>query len=261
MADEVRTVNVLLVDDEADFLSATAKALTRRGFRVFTASGAEEARAVFRAQEIDVAVLDVNLPDGDGHQLFYELKRWRPEAQFLMLTGHGSLQRAFEMSREGVFDYLGKPMEMDVLAARIRDAASVSAEAEVPPDAIRVLLIDDEADFLVSIKRVLTRRGLVVAIAGNGEEGLALLARQPVDVAIVDVKMPGIDGLEVLARIKKTFPRVEVLLLTGHATVDTAIAGMKDGAFDYLFKPHDPDDLVRKIQAAAEQKREIEGRS
>jgi DNA-binding NtrC family response regulator len=111
--------------------------------------------------------------------------------------------------------------------------------------------VDDEEEFLASMARALTRRGFGVATARGGLEALAALREGDVDVAVVDVKMPGMDGIELLSRIKRDSPAVEVILLTGHATVDLAIQGMKQGAFDFLFKPHEPDDLAAKIRIAA----------
>ncbi|MGD8541444.1 MAG: response regulator [Desulfobacteraceae bacterium] len=130
-------------------------------------------------------------------------------------------------------------------------------------DPIRLLLVDDEADFRCAIARRLTKRGITPAEAANGEECLQLLAEQPMDVVVLDVKMPGMNGIEVLARIKEKHPETEVILLTGHATTPDGVAGIKSGAFDYLTKPIELEQLVSKIQQAhdkilraAEKKRE-----
>lgn len=119
----------------------------------------------------------------------------------------------------------------------------------------KILLIDDEASFLEVLSKRLETRNLTIATALSGEAGLKILAKDhAVDVVILDVKMPGLDGIETLQMIKKNFPLVEVVMLTGHATVETAIEGMKLGAFDYLMKPCDIDLLVQKVQEAKEKK-------
>ena len=119
----------------------------------------------------------------------------------------------------------------------------------------KILLIDDEASFLEVLAKRLETRNLTIATALSGEAGLKILAKDhAVDVVILDVKMPGLDGIETLQLIKKNFPLVEVVMLTGHATVETAIEGMKLGAFDYLMKPCDIDLLVQKVQEAKEKK-------
>jgi DNA-binding NtrC family response regulator len=122
-----------------------------------------------------------------------------------------------------------------------------------------VLLVDDEVPFVEAMTRRLTKRNLTVLAAFNGQESLASLGKNnSVDVVILDVKMPGMDGIETLREIKKAFPLVEVIMLTGHATVETAIEGMKVGAFDYLMKPCDIDQLMGKVQEAKTKKRKHE---
>lgn len=114
-----------------------------------------------------------------------------------------------------------------------------------------VLLVDDEEVFVNTMVKRLTKRGLTVLKALSGEEGLSRLSENNnVDVVILDVKMPGLDGIETLCQIKAEYPLVEVIMLTGHATVETAIDGMREGAFDYLLKPCDMDELMGKINEA-----------
>jgi len=115
-----------------------------------------------------------------------------------------------------------------------------------------VLLIDDEAGFREPLAKRLARRGFAVDQAGGGEEGLDRLARQPASVVVLDVKMPGMDGLETLRRIKKDHPSLEVILLTGQACHQDGVCGIKEGAFDYLAKPIEVDHLAEKIRQAAE---------
>ncbi len=118
-----------------------------------------------------------------------------------------------------------------------------------------VLVVDDEQEFRdITIKR-LEKRGLRVQGAENGEKALEILEHSYTDVVLLDVKMPGIDGIETLRRIRTMKPLVEVVLLTGHASVDSGIEGMKLGAFDYLMKPIDLDPLLEKLADAYEKKR------
>lgn len=118
-----------------------------------------------------------------------------------------------------------------------------------------VLLVDDEVPFVEAMERRLEKRGLDVKTAFSGEEALQRLKQLThIDVVILDVKMPGMDGLETLKQIKKAYPLVEVIMLTGHATVETAIVGMKLGAYDYLMKPSEMDVLMEKLNAAKTKK-------
>ncbi|MCB2170602.1 MAG: response regulator [Deltaproteobacteria bacterium] len=122
-----------------------------------------------------------------------------------------------------------------------------------------VLLVDDEAPFVDTMTKRLTKRKLTVFKSYSGEEALETLKENShIDLVILDVKMPGMDGIETLKEIRKEFPLVEVIMLTGHATVETSIEGMRLGAFDYLMKPCDMDVLIEKVNAATKKKRDHE---
>jgi two-component system, OmpR family, response regulator VicR len=120
-----------------------------------------------------------------------------------------------------------------------------------------ILLVDDEVSFVETLSKRLEKRNLKVLPAFGGQEALDILSKnRTLDVVILDVKMPDMDGIETLGTIKKDFPLMEVIMLTGHATVETAIEGMKLGAFDYLMKPCDIEKIVLKVGEAAQKKRD-----
>lgn len=115
---------------------------------------------------------------------------------------------------------------------------------------IRMLLVEDEAYFRSTLKKRLERRGITLFEAADGEAGLAALTEHPVDIVITDMKMPGMDGLTFLKRVKADYPEIEVILLTGHASTTDGVAGIKAGAFDYLTKPVEFDHLMSKVGQA-----------
>ena len=124
---------------------------------------------------------------------------------------------------------------------------------------INLLLVDDEKPFVETMVKRLAKRNLSAIVAFNGQEALRQLEENHnIEVVILDVKMPGIDGIETLRRIKSQHPLLEVIMLTGHATVESGIEGMKLGAFDYLMKPCDIEQLIHKVKKAAERKRRHE---
>jgi DNA-binding NtrC family response regulator len=116
----------------------------------------------------------------------------------------------------------------------------------------RVLLVDDELEFLEPTAARLQRRGLSCVTARSGDEALAALSAGAFDCAVVDVKMPGMDGLELLRRMRHDHPEVAVVLLTGHASVQLGVQGMDLGAFEYLLKPVELDDLLDALRRAAQ---------
>jgi two-component system response regulator CpxR len=126
--------------------------------------------------------------------------------------------------------------------------------------AIRVLLVDDEEEFVKSLAQRLEVRDFEVQALLNGDDAVSWLHEHDADVVILDVLMPGKDGIDTLKDMKQLKPLVEVIMLTGHGTVQTGIQGMKLGAYDYLMKPTDMQELVEKINAAYARKSEQEKR-
>jgi DNA-binding NtrC family response regulator len=125
---------------------------------------------------------------------------------------------------------------------------------------IRVLLVDDEESFVEALAERLRARGLHATTAYSGDDALTRLSENDFDVVILDMVMPGKDGIQTLNEIKQLKPLVEVILLTGFATLDTAVASLQRGAFYYLMKPADMSDLLRTIINAYQRKAEQEER-
>ena len=121
-------------------------------------------------------------------------------------------------------------------------------------ESLKVLIVDDETDYLETLVKRMRKRSVDIIGVQSGEAALEWLAHNLVDVVVLDVKMPGMDGIQVLKEIKKCYTLIEVIMLTGHANVEVAIEGMELGAFDYLMKPMDIDGLLYKIQDAYKKK-------
>ena len=115
---------------------------------------------------------------------------------------------------------------------------------------MKLLLVDDETRYLETTQKLIERKGYKVWTAPSGEKALQTMAAHNIHVVILDVKMPGMDGNETLKQIKELYPLTEVIMLTGHATVDSAIDGLKSGAWDYLMKPADIEDIIEKAELA-----------
>ena len=118
----------------------------------------------------------------------------------------------------------------------------------------KILLVDDEIIFTNNMSKLLTSRGYIVTAVNNGESAIRALEEKDFDVVVLDLKMPGMDGITTLKEIKKLEIFTETLILTGHGSVDTALEAIKIGAYDYLAKPCEIDELVEKIEGAWQQK-------
>lgn len=122
----------------------------------------------------------------------------------------------------------------------------------------KLLIVDDEERFLSTTKRILLKNGYDALTAESGTKALEILVKHLIHVVILDVKMPKMDGIETLQEIKKRFPLVEVIMLTGHASVEDAVEGLKSGATDYLMKPTDVEELINKAEEAFEKRKKLE---
>lgn len=121
-----------------------------------------------------------------------------------------------------------------------------------------MMLVDDEERFLATTTKLLAKKDIEAVAATSGKEALEILRQKNIHVVILDVKMPGMDGIATLKEIKSRFPMVEVIMLTGHATVESAIEGLKSGATDYLMKPTGIDELVGKAEEAFKKRQRLE---
>jgi DNA-binding NtrC family response regulator len=124
---------------------------------------------------------------------------------------------------------------------------------DLPDDAVRLLLVDDEVGYLEVLAKRLTRRGFDVTTASSGSEAIRALRQWEFDLAVVDLKMEDMDGIEVLKVFKKMDPSLRVIMLTGHGSERAARDGISQGAFDYLIKPVGLEVLLETISAALKQ--------
>lgn len=123
---------------------------------------------------------------------------------------------------------------------------------------MKMMLVDDEERFLSTTQKLLSRKGYDVLTASSGTDALEILRTHNIHVVILDVKMPGMDGIQTLNAIKRNYPLVEVIMLTGHGTIDSAVEGLKSGATDYLTKPTDVQDLIEKAEEAFSKRQVLE---
>jgi len=131
----------------------------------------------------------------------------------------------------------------------------MTSERPLKPEAIlniHLLLVDDEDDFREIMQKRINRFGIDLGLAACCLDALAEMEKRPADVVVMDVSMPGMDGIQCLGKIKERWPLTEVIILTGHASVKSGVEGMQRGAFDYCLKPIDVIELLEKIELAAQ---------
>ena len=231
-------LKVLLVDDEKEFVESLSERLELRNLEADVAFDGEQALEAIKEGKHDVMVLDLRMPGVDGIEVLRRVKKSNPDIQVVVLTGHGTEKDEEQAKKLGAFAYLKKPIDIDHLIGALKK------------EKLKVLLVDDEKEFVESLSERLGLRNLETDVAFDGEQALKAIKEGKHDIMVLDLKMPGIDGIEVLRRVKKSNPDVQVVVLTGHGTEKDKAQAKKLGAFAYLKKPADIDQLVGTLHKA-----------
>lgn len=244
---------ILLVDDDGVARDALEVFLTRAGHTVITAADGGAGEQAFRRHAPDLVVLDRDLPVTTGSAVLRKIREASPGTPVIMLTGHDAEEDAERYLQAGATAFLSKgdgllPAldEIDrVLGVKKVPAAPRPAPVPAAPGKNKgvVLLADDDIPFKRALARLLADDGYEVLQADDGERATQLaLVRRP-DVAVLDVSMPGRDGVAVLRELAPELPRTGFIMLSGRDDGDVARACLEIGALDYLTKPADIEKL------------------
>ncbi|MFC1884103.1 response regulator [Thermodesulfobacteriota bacterium] len=231
-------LKVLLVDDEKEFVESLSERLELRNLDAEVAYDGEQALKALKEGSHDVMVLDLRMPGIDGIEVLRQVKKTKPDMQVVVLTGHGTDKDEREVKRLGAFAYLKKPIDLDQLIGTLKK------------EKLKVLLVDDEKEFVESLGERLELRNLEAEVVYDGEQALKAVKEGSHDVMVLDLRMPGINGIEVLRQVKKTKPDMQVVVLTGHGTEKDEKEAKRLGAYAYMKKPVDVDTLVGTLHKA-----------
>lgn len=233
---------VLIVDDDVDHAESLADVLEMRGHPVELAHSGEDAIASFRAGEFDLVLLDVKLPGINGVETFLELKKIRPAARVMMMTGFSLEQLIAQAIENGALGVLYKPFAATDL---------LSTLGQVTPRG-RVLVADDDPDFVDSITPILAAADFDLRLAANGREALAEIDKRLPDCLILDLGLAVLAGPESMARLLEVCRQVPTILVTGGYSDEVAesVAGFGLRAHGLLQKPFDPGALLAAVGAA-----------
>jgi DNA-binding NtrC family response regulator len=248
-------LSLLVVDSDPDVRARFRQSFDRSGFKSYEAESAAEAYRILGRHNLDTVVIDLASLGRDSLGLIRFAREKRSPAEVIVLTGPTTVSLAIEAMKLGVFDDLLIPVDMDALTRRIgaagrRRRENLSKKRRIPVKKFKVLLVDDEEEFIQSLSERLQLRDMVSSVALDGETALEFVTNETPDVMVLDLRMPGIDGLEVLKRVKEKYPQVQVIILTGHGSDKDEHAAKKLGAFAYLQKPVNLDELVDKLKKA-----------
>lgn len=283
-------IQVLLVDDEQEYAEDLSERMALDGIDSKVAFTAEDGLEALERDPPDVMVLDLRMPGMGGMELLNRVRTEHPETQVIILTGHGGKAAELEARDRGAFAYLEKPVDYGGLKMVINRAwnltkrvshavaddirlsffgdmpkgdKSAATPSPTPPghfpkDGLKVLLVDDEEDYVKSLAERMEIRDLESETAISGKEALSIMGTEPPDVMVLDLNMPGMGGMEVLKRVKADHPQTEVIILTGHGSPAEREEAIRLGASDYLNKPVEIQTLMTSVRTAG-QKAEPKG--
>jgi len=248
--------NVLIVDDSLTVRMDLADAFEAAGLQPVLCSSIREARDTFAAQSIDLVILDVLLPDGDGVELLREI-RTNPatsELPILMLSSEADVKDRIRGLKTGANDYVGKPYDAAYVVARGRELLRSHPQKEMGPAAAEkatILVIDDSVTFREELRRALEQSGYAVITATSGEKGLRLAASRRPAALIVDGVMPGMDGATVIRRLRldTALRGLPCLLLTASDEQGVELRALDAGADAFVRKEEDMDVILARFAA------------
>jgi len=234
---------ILVVDDNQDLLNTFAMILKRRGFSVQTAADGISAIDKFKERDFDVTLMDIVMPEMNGVDASRKMKEINPEAPIILMTAYSDEELLQTARDEGVRQIIHKPIRIDQLIQIITEAA----------DGQPILVVDDDTDICDTLTKILKTQGYDVMTANSGEQAITMTHNKTCQMAFIDVKLPDIDGLETLLRLKEINPDLTVIMMTGfrNEVKDALDKAQESSAITCLYKPFDPAEATELVKRVA----------
>ena len=234
-----KSLKILIVDDDTDAADSLAELFEMDGHTVKVAYSGDEAINAYQAIDFDIAFLDIMMPGKNGVESFFEIRKLKPDAQVYMMTGYSVEQLVKQAVDHGALGVLSKPVDPRKVLAMLDD---------IKPCGI-VLIAEDDPDFGPQLEEMIVSSGFKCKLVKSGDEALSSIAHETVDVMILDLNLPVIDGIEVYTQLQNEGRAVPTIMITGHSC-DQAV--MRDMSITgILSKPFDPSILLSKVKELA----------
>ncbi len=241
-------MRVLVVDDDRDFRENLLDILETQGYEAETAiDGFDALTRVEQAEHFDVILMDIKMPAMDGVETFRRIKSIDPDSAVIMVTAYSRDELVKDALREGAYAVFYKPVEIDRLLDVLKRAGD---------DGMLILVVDDDPLFGGNLKEILTRHGYRVLVARSGEEALQVAKDNNVDLYLIDMKMPVMNGLETYLRLKEIKPGAVAVMVTAfrEEMQDLVDQAIQSSAYTCLFKPVDVNQLLELLAAMRDRK-------
>lgn len=243
---------VLIVEDDISTRNLLMKFIAKEGFEVVEAADCRDGFEKIEREKPDIVITDFKMPQGSGLDIIRAAKKAVTGAQAILVTAFGEVDTAILALREGVIDYIKKPIDLEELASALGLAREKVAEYKKHVPFPVILIAEDDEATRVSLAKEFSKNDWKVMEAKDGEDALRVFKGTRVDVAVLDIKMPHKDGLEVLHQMRKLTSDFEAIMVTGYGDEDSVIKALKDGAINFVKKPIDIGVLELFIQESLE---------
>ena len=228
----------MVIDDDTGMRELLYHILTKKGYEVSLAIGGEQALQLMSKSKPDLIILDYAMPGMDGLAFLQRLRSFDTELPVIMLTGFGDEQTEHEAKKLGVNEFLRKGVGVELFIDSINRFADPKRLAQAsPPSKGFILVVDDDPDIREMLKRFLTKKDYDVVCVENAEKALAKVKERKPNLILLDINLPGMDGLTALKKFRETDKSLGVIMISGNSDVELAKEALKLGATDYVMKP------------------------
>ncbi len=244
----MKKTNILIVDDEIDLLETLGDIFESKGYNVTMVEDGIKALELLKKKYFDIVLMDLKMPGISGVESFKEVKNLHPSAAIIMMTAGSIKEEIREAVGAGVDAVVDKPFNVKKLVATIESIL------ERP----LILVVDDRGEDRETLRDILVDRNYRAFVAKNGYEAIDIVRKSDFDIILLDIRMPGMDGMEVLEVVKEIKPNIGVVMMTGYSSEGLAGKSLEKGAYTCLYKPFlDMEKLLRVIEEVQAQKKRV----
>ena len=239
---------VLIVDDDVGMTETLLDIFNDIGFDVSVANNGYEAIEMIREGVYDVTLMDIKMPGINGVETFKEVKRIRPTMKVIMMTGYSVDDLIKEALKEGAYDVIHKPLDIDKVMNSIKSATK----------GFFILVVDDDHNTCSTLSDVLEESGYRTGIAHGGEEAIELVKNKRYDIVFIDMKMPVLNGLETYYKIREINTKIIAVMITGYRREMSELMeeAVKNNAYTCLYKPLDMEKILGLVSEIDRKKKE-----
>ncbi len=238
----------MVVDDDSQLRLLLVDTLRSLGHVVLGASDGDEALKMMSQEKFDLVISDISMPRVDGFELAAHLRKKFPRVGILLITGVSTDESEKRATKEKLCDgYLAKPFRIDRIEKMI-DSVLLKMEPALPTDGMsRVLIVDDDPNFLDALVETVNSLGYLASGKPDCESALVALRNETISVVMTDVSMPAMNGFDLLKVLKRQYPELPVVIMTGHNLSEPAAAMIRESADEYLTKPFRQEDISKVL--------------